>query len=161
MGPSLGRPALVVAAAAWSAVCVTTALGGGFRHYWRQDASFLKAAAELRQHPELCGLGIYGENVPWWRTGGNVHLDRPVPTYWLTTPAAFADASAAVNFVLADRQSAGALPGFAVLRCWNQTDIGGLCVAARAERRANCVPSPRHDINTIRGLGRPGIVPPG
>jgi hypothetical protein len=136
----------------WIAVCAATALGGGFRLNWLSNAGYLKAAAEIRQHPELCGLGLYGSGqFHWHKTGGNAYLDRLVPIYLLETPAALDDAANAFNFVLAEKRSAGDLTGrgFTLLQCWDHDKI---CLA-RAER-ASCVPTLQYNINRNLRLGR-------
>jgi GPI mannosyltransferase 3 len=117
--PRLLRPQSVLALAAvlWLAVAGLT--GGAASSLLRPGGTDnpLAVWAAARQRPDLCGLGLYGPDFPWYLTGGYAFLNRPVPIYLLRTPEALAHARPGMNYLVADRQLAGALRDYAAVLC--------------------------------------------
>jgi GPI mannosyltransferase 3 len=142
----------------WALLCGMTAVGGGFRPNWTQNAGFLRAAIELRRQDDLCGLVFYGDLALWTMSGGNSYMDRDAPLYWAMDPRMLAELEGVANFALTERRLLDQMPGYTALGCTAEgTGIGEVCLARTAATRCNA--TTRHNLNHIPYLGRPWAVP--
>jgi phosphatidylinositol glycan class B len=137
MACGLRRPAAavlgaLVLTAGWSALALNAWSAGALSLLRYRDHDELTAIAYARDLPDVCGVGLYGDEA-WVRYGGYSHLHRPVPLFWPKDEAALTEMAAGFDTLVTDHPPPASL-GFATLRCF-----GEICVARRS---GTCEPRP-------------------
>lgn len=98
---------------------------------------------DLRARPELCGLGLYGADFPWWATLGYAGLQRPVKIYLPDDAAELAADAPGFNYVVANTASTSTLAaqGYQSVSC-----TAGFCIA---HRQQPCQPIHRDEFSSV------------
>ncbi len=132
------HPAVVTAAAIgfWALTSLALAVSPAFRPLWDGYKAALAAFRALSHEPDLCGVGVGFDGLPWYDTGGQSHLPPTVPMYD-AGPQDFASKAAAFNAVVVFEGTTISDPRFTLDACFaNGRDqwlrpAPGLCIWRR------------------------------
>ena len=117
------------------------------RSWWNgMDVSMLPLTREAGKHSDLCGLGLLGPvfpNFPWPLMGGYSYLNRPVPIYFLHTPAELSEARPGFNYLLINASLQLFLQDYEKVMC-----TGGYCLMRHPQP---CKVVPSLEINAVLG----------
>ncbi len=136
------RSVLAAAAGLWLAVEGLTGISAMRLQWQGVDDTLLPLWIAARKQPDLCGLGLYVRDAPWWwYSGGYTYLNRPVPMYLMHTPEALAEARPGYNYLVLERPLAETMYGDEIVTCTRD-----YCLT---RRKQSCADVPRFEINAV------------
>jgi phosphatidylinositol glycan class B len=123
------------------AALILFALASGLlasRFEYGYNSGSVEAFDQLSSDPTVCGVGLYG--VPWFRSGGYVHLHHNVPIVLISEDRELNIEASTFNVVIVDATLPAPGIPFDLRTCWN-----GACVY---HRTGSCISPIRGEINT-------------
>ena len=139
--PPPSKSLLAAAAMVWFGTVLLTGVAEQPFQQNERTAGLQNIWGNLRHKPDLCGLGLYGENFPWAATAGYTGLRRNIPMYLMHDPKSLAAAQQGFNYLVAEEKDLPVLENYQLERCtW------GTCLLHVQQA---CSPVPEYQINEV------------
>jgi GPI mannosyltransferase 3 len=98
-----------------------------YRTLWASGRAYISAMRTAASAQDICGLGLYGENV-WGLSGGYTWFGRDVPMLMVTSVDDLAIASKGFNYLI--YVGPNPLPGhWSNTQCWAGVEGETVCLA--------------------------------